>query len=374
MTVDLFTIIFLLGAIQGLILSLYLFFSRNDKRQAKYFLGFLILILAYDVFETAWAVQRIRLITTAIFTYSHLLTLGASVYLFVRTSIKPEKIPARTILLFYLPAIGDFAISLIIFLLSFERNLPDKAYFSIYETHLISSRLLMVAVFWIYFGFAVKEFRLLDQNTPNAELHNSKSEIGIVKKWLRSFLFVCFVIAIVWTMTVFGVILFDRQQVLYFYYPLEILLAFLIYWIGFTSYHQIKIVYLNEQKNSRIYFNKLSADEISEAAELLSKAMSIDKVYLDSELTLAGLAEHLRLPPKMISAVLNQHLKTNFNEYVNEFRVEEFKIRILKPENAHLTIIAVALDSGFNSLATFQRVFKNMTGLTPKQFSSSISP
>jgi AraC-like DNA-binding protein len=96
--------------------------------------------------------------------------------------------------------------------------------------------------------------------------------------------------------------------------------------------------------------------------------MTVDKVYLDAELTLTKLAAHLDLPPKTVSAVLNQHLKVGFNEYVNRFRVEEVKQRLLNPPKGNLTVLAVAFDSGFNSLATFQRVFKNLTGITPTQF------
>lgn len=78
MALDLFSIVFFLGAIQGLILALYLFFSRSDKRQAKYFLGVLILVLSYDMFETALFAQRIRLFTTDLFAFSLLFTLGPS--------------------------------------------------------------------------------------------------------------------------------------------------------------------------------------------------------------------------------------------------------------------------------------------------------
>jgi hypothetical protein len=80
MTGELFSVVFLLGAIQGLILALYLFFSRNDRRQAKYFLGALILALSYDMFETALSAQRIRLFTTDLFAYSLWFTLGPSLY------------------------------------------------------------------------------------------------------------------------------------------------------------------------------------------------------------------------------------------------------------------------------------------------------
>ena len=53
---------------------------------------------------------------------------------------------------------------------------------------------------------------------------------------------------------------------------------------------------------------------------------------------------------------------------MNEYRVEEFKRQIQNPQNKHLTLLAVALDCGFNSKSTFNRAFKNATGTTPKEF------
>jgi AraC-like DNA-binding protein len=370
MSPDLFSILFFLGAIQGLILALYLLFSRTDKRQAKYFLGALILVLSYDMFETALSAQRIRLFTTDLFAFSLLFTLGSSLYLATRTSINPARVPRRTIFLHYLPALVDFVISAFIFALRFKpfnQLLSIDTFIAINSTHLISTRLLMVVLFWIYFVLAYREFRKFEQNA-NTDWQTAEREI--IRKWLRSFLYACFVIAIVWAVTIFGVMFFDRQRVLYFYYPLELLLAILIYWIGFTGYHRIKVVYLNEQKNTKQYFSTLSPQEIDDAIAALSREMSVSKVYLDPELTLAKLAARVNLPSKTISAILNQHLEIGFNEYVNGFRVQEAKRRLSNPESERLTVLAIAFDSGFNSLATFQRVFKNLTGVTPRQFSA----
>jgi AraC-like DNA-binding protein len=53
---------------------------------------------------------------------------------------------------------------------------------------------------------------------------------------------------------------------------------------------------------------------------------------------------------------------------VNEYRVAMFKEKILLPEMNHLTIAGIAVDCGFNSQATFQRTFKEITGKSPSEF------
>ena len=139
----------------------------------------------------------------------------------------------------------------------------------------------MVIVFWIFYRFAFKEFQRFARKRAEMNWQTSEGEREIIEKWLRAILYVCFFIAIVWTITIFGVMLFDRERVLFYYYPLELLLAVLIYWIGFTGYHRIKVVYLNERKNTPQYFSKLSTGEVEDAVAALSTAMRGDRLYLD---------------------------------------------------------------------------------------------
>jgi len=91
-----------------------------------------------------------------------------------------------------------------------------------------------------------------------------------------------------------------------------------------------------------------------------------DRLWLDPTLNLAGLARHCDLPPKTLSTVLNQHLEKPFNTWVNEYRIAAFKDKV--SENRELTIAGLAYDCGFNSLPTFQRAFKSLTGITPSEY------
>jgi len=96
--------------------------------------------------------------------------------------------------------------------------------------------------------------------------------------------------------------------------------------------------------------------------------MKEDKIYLNPNLNLATLSEKTGIAPKTISAVLNQHLQKSFNEFVNGYRVNEFKEKIVQPEMNNLTIAGIAFECGFNSQATFQRTFKELTGQSPSDF------
>ena len=89
------------------------------------------------------------------------------------------------------------------------------------------------------------------------------------------------------------------------------------------------------------------------------------KPYLAPGLTLKELAAQLDLPPGELSRLINGAYQQNFNDFINRYRVEAVKQAILDPQRQHLSLLGMALDCGFNSKATFNRVFKQHTGLSP---------
>jgi AraC-like DNA-binding protein/succinate dehydrogenase hydrophobic anchor subunit len=101
--------------------------------------------------------------------------------------------------------------------------------------------------------------------------------------------------------------------------------------------------------------------------------MKKEKPYLDPDLTLARLAQDVQVSPENLSSLLNGQLKMNFFDFVNHYRVEEFKKLCKAPETSNLSIMGMAWESGFNSKATFNRVFKNLTNLTPGDYLKKVS-
>jgi AraC-like DNA-binding protein len=114
--------------------------------------------------------------------------------------------------------------------------------------------------------------------------------------------------------------------------------------------------------------NSLSEDDLCTWKNKLLKVFEADKPYLNPELTLSDLAEKLKTNTSILSQVINSVFNKNFNDFINEYRVEAFKEKINTPQYAHYTMLAVAFDCGFNSKATFNRAFKKLTNLMPSEF------
>ncbi|WP_460615208.1 helix-turn-helix domain-containing protein [Hymenobacter seoulensis] len=100
----------------------------------------------------------------------------------------------------------------------------------------------------------------------------------------------------------------------------------------------------------------------------LVSALEQEQLFKDPDLTLTSLARHLQLTPAVVSQLINAGLGQSFSDLVNGYRLEEVKRRLLTADAQRLTLLALALEAGFNSKATFNRVFKEKVGITPKEY------
>lgn len=115
---------------------------------------------------------------------------------------------------------------------------------------------------------------------------------------------------------------------------------------------------------------------ISEAESLrfqeLLTFMDIHKPFLDAQLSLAKLAELQSLPVSKLSRLINQYGNATFFDFVNKYRIAEVKNKIQDSQYHHLSLLGIALDSGFNSKASFNRTFKKMVKMTPSAYRKEI--
>ncbi len=103
-------------------------------------------------------------------------------------------------------------------------------------------------------------------------------------------------------------------------------------------------------------------------AERIRRALEADRLYLNPTLTLAELAAHTGLAPKLISFTINAGLGQSFNDLVNGLRVAEVQRRLAAPDARRFTLLGIAFESGFNSKTTFNRIFKQLTGVAPRDY------
>jgi AraC-like DNA-binding protein len=136
------------------------------------------------------------------------------------------------------------------------------------------------------------------------------------------------------------------------------------------------LLFFNVWRQQPIYAQEAEQKTISDKIVLcfnkIQTLMKKEKPYKDPEFSVAKLASLVEESTNTVAEALKENLNTNFFTYINQYRVEEVKSMLLNPDYNHYAIISIGLEAGFNSKATFHRVFKQETGLTPTAYKEQI--
>lgn len=114
--------------------------------------------------------------------------------------------------------------------------------------------------------------------------------------------------------------------------------------------------------------------EMQRLGEEIRKLLSENRLFEQPDLSLFDLAQHLDTNITVLSRVINRVFQQNFNDLVNQYRIEDFMQRIKNLEHKRHTLLSLAYDCGFNSKTTFNRAFRKATGQTPQEFIRAQKP
>lgn len=117
---------------------------------------------------------------------------------------------------------------------------------------------------------------------------------------------------------------------------------------------------------------RVSPEECKRLIDRLEKVMLTDKPYKHPDLKIADLATSIGTSAHTLSYLFNQYLDCNYYDYINDYRVEEFKRLVNTDEYSKYTLSTLAEHCGFSSRASFFRYFKKATGITPNEYIRSI--
>lgn len=302
----------------------------------------------------------------------------------------------------YLPLAFDLLIQPLFYLYTLSLTQKNYQFQQKYWFHFLPILIFMSHAVWVYIvSLHTNDIALKDQLAENLHYNQIKAfedvlsvvsgivywllsfrQIQAYKKWLNThisdaaypnynwlrnlliamgvFVFILMLNILMEVFFGFSKKYFIQWQFFYFY------LAVLVYYLGFAGY---------QQKDFEVAFQPgkrptiaLDEQQLTKVKTQLQKAIYQDKVYLDADLNLSMLAKQIGVNDSVLSAVINEAFKQNFRNFINERRVEEVKQKLTDPAYKHLSILGIALESGFNSEASFYRVFKTITGTSPKDF------
>ncbi|OYQ49913.1 hypothetical protein CHU92_00220 [Flavobacterium cyanobacteriorum] len=102
--------------------------------------------------------------------------------------------------------------------------------------------------------------------------------------------------------------------------------------------------------------------------EYIIHTIKYNKLYLNPDLTIMDVATSCNMPYKKISQLVNHYHGKNFNNLINQMRIEEALRIIEDPDKKNLTLEAIAHEAGFNSKSVFNAFFKQLTSVTPSNY------
>ncbi|KAA3649951.1 MAG: AraC family transcriptional regulator [Proteobacteria bacterium] len=228
----------------------------------------------------------------------------------------------------------------------------------------------------VYFILSIRLFKIFDINIFN----NFSTTEHINLDWLRKLVYS---FAIIWTgLIVFATIhhVFHLFSWIFCTNGLFLSLSIFIILIGYFGLKQKEIfIHYPDQTIEYVTAKKtkyatvlLNETEVEQYVSKIKAFMDTEKPYMDADLTLPGLATKLKIPSHHLSRVINENFGLNFFDFINQYRIEEVKAKMAKPEFDNLSFLTIAFESGFNTKSAFNRVFKKMTGVTPSVYKKQL--
>ena len=356
----LYGIILALATVQGVVLGALLFAYRRHNVRSNRILSCLLWLLAYILLAETLRVFGYVNVDSALY-YIFLepdWAIGPLLFLFVRSQVHTEFGWQKRLFWYFIPVLIQVSFSAFIkaqnlFWDGTRDSLTWLGYHG-YRLWMHTPFLLILSSLLVLF-FARKSVALLE-NSDSDRWSIIPSEASRLKKIL--YLYSGFA-GIVILVSLIDYLFFDYAFNPFYVYPVFLGLAILTYWMALDGV-------LNRDR--RLTRRKPTRDvELERLAQRLVSHLRNEKPFLDPALNAQKLAAQLAEKPYRISRALNQVHKQSVVQFINAHRVEEFQRRVHDPAFKHLTLLAIALDCGFNSKASANRIIKQITGKSPKE-------
>lgn len=381
---DIIAIFILVGVIQGLIISLVLLRNHNGSKIANQLLALFCFLFALVTFEDF--LMRTKFILQiphiwgllAPFTF----LLGPIFYLYVESLSKPKFVWKKTHLIHSIPFL--LIVSILFFNVYIQpANIKKQWILESINTHSDAGfwDIAFVSQPLIYLLLSLRLIKIHQTNIKKFFAYDEQINL----KWLKILILSVIAIWAIWCSSVaFNSLYFENLDAVSF--------PVFVYLLGYWGISQRNIypqyvpllqpVIPSEEQHSLIEesnlipteerakyrHSNLSEEDIDTKLKFIQHLMKTEKPYLKGELTIQDFSMLVNVPVNQLSQIINSRLNQNFFEFVNSYRVEEFKQQVLSSEKQHLSLLGIALECGFNSKASFNLVFKKYCGITPSAY------
>lgn len=377
-SITIYALILLMAIVQGFFLIIAINGLQHKNKKANAVLSLLIFLLSLALIGRLASYQsvvynfqpKLLLLSDIIyFLFGPLFYLYMLRLLTVREKSKTKEwlhfLPALLQLILYLPLLFQDRTS-------FITNIREQSYSSFFAV-------VGFAALLYNFFYWIRCYKLLRKYQEDvAHTHSFEENLSYLSTFIK-------LMAVCLSLWAFSYLVYPISY-MFGYDPLPIselsldimwvVISVLTYFLGYYAMAQPEIftqlqdedVFVSEKQKEVI----LPDENLIKMKEELSKLMLKQKPYRNPKLSLQELAEMMDTNLHTISRLINEGYDKNFYDFINEYRIEDFKDLITKEQYKNQTFLALALEVGFSSKTTFYRAFKKSTGETPRKYFSLV--
>lgn len=374
-TLDLYTILLLIGLAQGIFLT-YFFFINRRSNPTNIILGCLILVLTLSLIEIFLNYTGLIISVIPLYNFSEPLQflLGPLFYFYVRI-YAGRKLP-QPIWIHFLP----FVLYLLYMTIEFSLPATQKynSYLDIYHPEVPLLALssyrdhdplnIKPAVTGIIILLHLAGYFILSLAVLRAQISEKFQAVFRKKgteqyRWLVQFLFIVIIGILLFPVSKFSFKVAVGENLMGVY------ITFFIYLIGYSIIRRSP--FFRERTEKKYHTSTLSEKWMDQKMDQLKTVMAEEKPFIKNSFSRSDLADRLSISDHQLSQVINERTDTNFFGMLNQYRTLEAKKMLDDPDNDHLKIEQIAYDVGYNSKSAFYAAFKKEFNCTPHAYRKS---
>lgn len=374
--------------LQGLIFT-WLLLNRyyRNKNISDLFLALILLITCYH--QTSYTLGFMGWYDTFKNTKINYylvplsLALAPLIYFYFITVTNPKKTLNKKHLLHFVPVLILITIKAVILIYDANQtgfNETQNGYLVInFQWKFLDPVLALLSMLQMLI-YLVLSFQLLYKYKERIN-HFFSNTYNVELNWLHSFLIIYTILYVYYCVQILvNETITNLSWIQEWWYYL--LSGIVIVYVGIKGYYtnlsQLKGIEIGSFLKEEHIVAVKNLDKETAITELTEKLQNVKvtiedyfethKPFLEPDLTLVSLAKKLSMSREELSEAINKGFNLKFNDFINSYRVEAFKLKLSEGHHKQLSLIGIAYECGFNSKPTFNRAFKKVTQISPSEY------
>ncbi len=357
---DIFQLIILLGSIQGLIFASIIFIKRQLRMKSNIFLGLMIVCIAIS------NIQHILIDVNYLDEDNFIRKLYLPIqwfimpmfYLHVHELFLRKKLPTISRYTLFAPVLLVFTVHIVHFIIRYNSvaisQMPDY-----YTPGLLLYTNLISFIFNGLIFYLIYHLLIEIKKSITKTLSRKAKELEWYTMIIRGFV----IIATLGLIITFFVSIFDINHNL-ITYTFLLLVSVVGYYLGYVAVYKS----ITQPKVERVKTPITRTGQ--NTLEKIISYIEEEKHYLNPDISLTEIATHFNISSGYLSQLFNARGDQNFNDYINELRINASKKMLLEDQFNNYTIESIGIECGFKSKSNFYTSFKKFTGKTPKNYAN----